>query len=57
VTLRLQNEKVYANTPEALFQFKGRDYAKQIVKAHPEGYKLFEQVGTVDLSRFLLTSK
>jgi len=47
VTLTLQNEKVYANTPEALFQFKGRDYAKQIVKAHPEAYKLFEQVGTV----------
>jgi predicted ATP-dependent endonuclease of OLD family len=47
VTLTLQNETVHANTPEALSQFKGRDYAKPIVKTHPEGYKLFEQVGTV----------
>ncbi len=47
VNLTLQNDKVHANTPETLSQFKGRDYAKQIVKTHPEGYKLFEQVGTV----------
>jgi len=47
VTLTLQNEKVHANTQEEFFQFKGRDYAKQIVKKHPKGYKLFEQVGTV----------
>lgn len=47
VTLSLQNDKVYANTSEEFFQFKGRDYAKQIIKEHPDGYKLFEQVGTV----------
>jgi hypothetical protein len=47
VRLTLQKDKVIANTPEAFFQFKGRDYAKQIIKGHPNGYKLFEQVGTV----------
>jgi predicted ATP-dependent endonuclease of OLD family len=47
VTLTLQNDKVHANTPEEFFQFKGRSYAKQIIKTHPFGYKLFEQVGTV----------
>jgi predicted ATP-dependent endonuclease of OLD family len=50
VTLTFQNDKVHANTPEILSQFKGRDYAKQIIKTHPEGYKLFEQVGTVFFS-------
>jgi predicted ATP-dependent endonuclease of OLD family len=47
VTLTLQQDVVKTNTPAELFQFKGREYAKQIVKEHPDGYKILERVGTV----------
>lgn len=45
VTLRWQNERVKADTAAELFQFKGREYAKQLTRS--EGFQVFEQVGTV----------
>jgi len=51
VMLKIQGDgkdsRVQANSPAELFQFNGREYAKQILKFHSEGYKVFEQVGTV----------
>lgn len=51
VTLNLQVEgkqsRVQANSEAELCQFQGREYAKQILKRHGEGYKIFERVGTV----------
>jgi predicted ATP-dependent endonuclease of OLD family len=44
-TLRWQGERVQADTAAQLFQFKGRDYAKQLLRC--EGFQVFEQVGTV----------
>jgi predicted ATPase len=45
VTLRWQNGRVEANSAPELFQFKGREYAKQLRKS--EGFQVFERVGTV----------
>ncbi len=45
VTLRWNKEGVVANSAAQLFQFKGREYAKQLRRN--EGWKVFEQVGTV----------
>jgi predicted ATP-dependent endonuclease of OLD family len=44
-TLRWQGERVQADTAAQLFQFKGRDYAKQVLRS--EGFYVFERVGTV----------
>lgn len=44
-TLRWQGERVQADTAAQLFQFKGRDYAKQLLRS--EGFYVFERVGTV----------
>ncbi|MFP5272211.1 AAA family ATPase [Coleofasciculus sp.] len=44
-TLRWQGERVQADTADQLFQFKGRDYAKQLRRS--EGFQVFERVGTV----------
>jgi predicted ATPase len=45
VTLKWQNGRVQANSAPELFQFKGREYAKQLRKS--EGFQIFERVGTV----------
>lgn len=47
VTLRWQwpDERSQAQNAPELFQFKGREYAKQLLRS--EGFQLFEQVGTV----------
>lgn len=44
-TLRWQGERVQADTAAQLFQFKGRDYAKKLLRS--EGFCVFERVGTV----------
>ncbi|MEG4587415.1 ATP-binding protein [Microcoleus sp. MOSTC5] len=45
VDLRWQGESVQANTANELFQFKGREYAKQLRRT--EGFQVFERVGTI----------
>ncbi|WP_254173233.1 AAA family ATPase [Planktothrix pseudagardhii] len=45
IFLRWQGERVQANTAAELFQFKGREYAKQLLRS--EGFQVFERVGTV----------
>jgi len=45
VTLRWQDERVQAGTDRELFQFKGREYAKQLLRS--EGFQVFGRVGTV----------
>ncbi len=47
VTLRLYEGGVQAGTREQYFQFRGREYAKQIVKLVENGHRVFENVGTV----------
>lgn len=44
-TLRWKGEQVQADTSAQLFQFKGRDYAKKLLRS--EGFYVFERVGTV----------
>ncbi len=44
VTLKWRDERVIANTAAELFQFKGREYAKQLLRS--EGFQAFERVGT-----------
>lgn len=44
VTLNWQGEKVQANSAAELFQFKGREYAKRLLRS--EGFQVFERVGT-----------
>jgi predicted ATP-dependent endonuclease of OLD family len=45
VTLKWQDENVKADSAAELFQFKGRQYAKQLFRS--EGFPVFEKVGTV----------
>jgi predicted ATPase len=45
VTLRWRNGRVKADSTAELFQFKGREYAKQLI--HAEGFQVFERVGTI----------
>jgi predicted ATP-dependent endonuclease of OLD family len=45
ITLKWFRDKVQANTPNQLFQCKGRQYAKPLVKT--EGFGVFEKVGDV----------
>ncbi len=45
VTLKNYKERVKANTGAELFQFKGREYAKQLLRS--EGFQVFEKVGTI----------
>jgi predicted ATP-dependent endonuclease of OLD family len=44
VILKWRDERVQANTAAELFQFKGREYAKQLYRS--EGFQAFERVGT-----------
>lgn len=44
VNLRWHSERVQADTDAQLFQFKGREYAKQLLRS--EGFRVFERVGT-----------
>lgn len=44
VTLKWRDERVQAGTAAELFQFKGREYAKQLLRS--EGFQAFERVGT-----------
>ena len=44
VTLNWRDERVQAGTAAELFQFKGREYAKQLLRS--EGFQAFERVGT-----------
>lgn len=46
ITLVFENGKILAKEgAEALFQCKGRSYARQVFKDHPSGQQLFERVG------------
>ncbi|NET88679.1 MAG: AAA family ATPase [Kamptonema sp. SIO1D9] len=45
VNLKWQKDRVHADTAAELFQFKGRAYAKQLLRS--EGFTVFERVGTV----------
>lgn len=45
VSLKWQGERVQADTAAEFFQFKGREYAKQLLRS--EGFQVFERVGTV----------
>ncbi len=47
VTLRFRDGRVEAASAERYFQFRGRHYARQVVKWHPEGQGLFQKVGSV----------
>ncbi|HET6884213.1 MAG TPA: AAA family ATPase [Pirellulales bacterium] len=47
VTLTLSEGKVRAGRGEQYFQFRGREYAKQILKLVEDGHRVFERVGTV----------
>lgn len=49
VTLKFDVEKqqITANSLPELYQFRGRDYAHQLVKNAKESFALFKQVGTV----------
>ncbi|GJD19147.1 ATPase [Rivularia sp. IAM M-261] len=45
VTLKWNEGRVQADSAAELFQFRGREYAKQLRRT--EGFQVFEQVGTV----------
>lgn len=45
VSLRWKGEGIQANIAAELFQFKGREYAKQLLRS--EGFQVFEKVGTI----------
>ncbi len=45
VTLKWRNRKIQADTAPELFQFKGREYAKQLLRT--EGFQAFERVGSI----------
>lgn len=45
VTLKWQNGRVQAGTSADFFQFKGRSYAKQLIRT--DGFQVFEKVGTI----------
>jgi predicted ATPase len=46
VTLTLKEGKVKAASRAQYFQFRGREYAKQILRAADDGYDVFKKVGT-----------
>ena len=45
VNLKWRNGRVQADSAAELFQFKGREYAKQLLRT--EGFQVFERVGTI----------
>lgn len=45
VVLRWHDNRVQASTASELFQFRGREYAKQLLKS--EGFHVFERAGTI----------
>ncbi|NEP09015.1 MAG: AAA family ATPase [Symploca sp. SIO2C1] len=45
VSLRWNGERVQASTDAEFFQFKGREYAKQLLRK--EGFEVFERAGTI----------
>lgn len=47
VALQLKGGRVKGKTASELFQFKGREYARQVKNSHPEGFSVFKRVGTV----------
>jgi len=47
VTLTLRERGVRTSRSEQYFQFRGREYAKQVIKLVEEGHGVFENVGTV----------
>jgi len=47
VTLTLRDGIVSAASAEQYFQFRGREYAKQVLKIANSGYQVFEKVGTL----------
>ncbi|MDY6781866.1 MAG: AAA family ATPase [Cyanobacteriota bacterium] len=44
-SLQWNRERVIADTDAGFFQFKGREYAKQLLRS--EGFQMFERVGTI----------
>jgi predicted ATPase len=44
VTLKWQNDRIQAGSRAELFQFQGREYAKQLLRS--EGFEAFQRVGT-----------
>jgi hypothetical protein len=47
VTLSMREGRVVSTSDAAYFQCRGRDYARQIVRMHPDGHRIFERVGQV----------
>jgi len=47
VNLKWRNGRVQADTAAELFQFKGREYAKQLLRVRADGFSVFERVGTI----------
>ncbi len=47
VTLTLYEGRVQAGKRDQYFQFRGREYAKQVLKLVEDGHRVFENVGTV----------
>ncbi|MCW6035184.1 hypothetical protein K4A83_02700 [Spirulina subsalsa FACHB-351] len=45
VPLKWSGERVIANSDSEFFQFKGREYAKQLLRS--DGFQVFERVGTI----------
>ena len=46
VNLKLVGDRLEAmEGSSAWFQFRGREYAKQVVRLHPDGFNVFEKVG------------
>lgn len=47
VRLFLREGRVTSTSEAAYFQLRGRDYARQIVRTHPDGHRVFARVGQV----------
>lgn len=41
------DDRIKAETPAALFQFRGHEYARQVYNTHPQGRGIFERVGSI----------
>jgi predicted ATPase len=47
VELIMENGKVSAPNRAQYFQFRGREYARKLVRQSPQGFDLFKQVGSI----------
>jgi energy-coupling factor transporter ATP-binding protein EcfA2 len=47
IPLRLRDNRVTSTNNRTFFQCRGREYARQILRVHPLGRRVFERVGTI----------